>query len=206
MRCTNEQKEEWLRNGLRDDAPVAWVFEKVDLLHYKTADAVIDLLFENTPEHSALLKQLGGLKIINSVRDTLDETDGSFIRINGWTTFLKAHIVEASCLHEDLKKLGETVFSYFNKTVEWLPDAPGFVTPRVVSMIINEAYFALAEGVSTRAEIDVAMKLGTAYPYGPFEWSERIGLKNIAGLLQKLSTQQLRYTPAPMLVKEADVI
>ena len=198
------QREELLQNGVQVGAELIWVFEKVELANYKTADAIIDLQFANTTENIALLQQAGGLKIINSVLDTLSETDRSFVRINGWPTFLKAHCIEASCLHDDLKKEAENVFSIFHKTVEWLPDEPGFVVPRVVSMIINEAHFALAEGVSTRDEIDTAMKLGTAYPFGPFEWSERIGLKNIAVLLTKLSRQQPRYIPAPLLIQLAE--
>ena len=42
-------------------------------------------------------------------------------------------------------------------------------------MIINEAFLALQEGVSTKEEINTAMKLGTNYPLGPFEWVEKIG-------------------------------
>ena len=70
-------------------------------------------------------------------------------------------------------------------------------------MIINEAYFALEEGVSTKEEIDTAMKLGTNYPYGPFEWAKKIGLKNIFQLLDKLHKTNLRYEPAALLKKEA---
>jgi 3-hydroxybutyryl-CoA dehydrogenase len=84
-----------------------------------------------------------------------------------------------------------------------LPDEPGFITPRVISMIINEAYFALEEGVSTKEEINTAMKLGTAYPYGPFEWAERIGVRNILVLLNRLSKEKSQYKPAPLLVEEA---
>jgi 3-hydroxybutyryl-CoA dehydrogenase len=58
----------------------------------------------------------------------------------------------------------------------------------------------LGDEVSTKAAIDIAMKLGTNYPYGPFEWAEKIGLKNIFSLLQKLSLQDKRYQPAPALV------
>jgi 3-hydroxybutyryl-CoA dehydrogenase len=49
------------------------------------------------------------------------------------------------------------------------------------------------------------MKLGTAYPFGPFEWSEMIGLQNIVALLQQLSTRQPRYTPAPLLLQAAAI-
>lgn len=203
--CTEAQQEELTNAGVAEAAQVVWVFEKVDLLHYNTADVVVDLLYENNTVNNGLLRQLPGTKIINSVVDTLTETAPHFVRINGWPTFLKAPIIEAACGHEDLKKLTETAFAHFRKTVEWLPDEPGFVVPRVVSMIVNEAYFALEEGVSTRDEIDVAMQLGTAYPYGPFAWSEKIGLQNIAALLKKLSVQQPRYTPAPLLLQHAAI-
>jgi 3-hydroxybutyryl-CoA dehydrogenase len=205
VHCNEALKEELASKGLQQGVEVAWAFEKVALLRYKEADAVIDLLFENDQSHIELLQQFDGLKIINSVSHTLGETDTSFVRINGWATFLKAQVIEASAVHEDLKKLAESVFALFNKSLEWLPDVPGFVVPRVVSLIINEAHFALAEGVSTPADIDTAMKLGTAYPYGPFEWSEKIGLQNIVHLLLKLRIQNSRYAPAPLLLQRAAI-
>jgi 3-hydroxybutyryl-CoA dehydrogenase len=77
------------------------------------------------------------------------------------------------------------------------------VSGKIISMIVNEAYFALEDEVSTKEEIDIAMKSGTNYPYGPFEWSKKIGLNNIYTLLQKLSTTDKRYTPSSLLIKEA---
>ena len=70
-------------------------------------------------------------------------------------------------------------------------------------MIINETYFALDEKVSTQDAIDVAMTLGTNYPYGPFEWSKKIGLKNVYDLLSRLSEINKRYEPASLLKKQA---
>ena len=69
-------------------------------------------------------------------------------------------------------------------------------------MIINEAFFALEAGVSTMEEIDVAMKLGTNYPYGPFEWCKKIGLKKVYDLLEKLSKTDDRYTIAQAMKNE----
>jgi 3-hydroxybutyryl-CoA dehydrogenase len=69
----------------------------------------------------------------------------------------------------------------------------------VIAMIINEAYFALGDAISTPAEIDTAMKLGTNYPYGPFEWGEKIGLLQVYQLLAKLAEDNSRYTAAPAL-------
>ena len=69
-------------------------------------------------------------------------------------------------------------------------------------MIINEAYFALGEGVSTEDEIDLSMKLGTNYPYGPFEWCNKIGLKKVNDLMEKLSKTDNRYAIAPAMKNE----
>jgi 3-hydroxybutyryl-CoA dehydrogenase len=76
------------------------------------------------------------------------------------------------------------------------------VAAKIIAMIINEAYFALGENISTKNEIDVAMKLGTNYPYGPFEWSEKIGLKKIYALLKKLCEKDSRYNIAPAMENE----
>ena len=63
-------------------------------------------------------------------------------------------------------------------------------------MIINEAHFAFDEQLSSREEIDVAMKLGTGYPYGPFEWAEKIGIQQVKLLLNKMAEGNQKYMPA----------
>ena len=82
-------------------------------------------------------------------------------------------------------------------------DEPGLVSARIIAMIINEAWFAVGDEVSSREEIDTAMKLGTNYPFGPFEWATAIGAGNILELLNKLTVTDKRYQPAPLLIKEA---
>ena len=199
---TNEVlKEEWLAQGIQDAAEIEWLPEPMAV---ENADGYIDLLFHPAAERINKLKKLQpAIIIVNSVITTLNNLPEKCIRINGWPTFLKRTVVEASCSHEGLKKQAEKIFSFFNKKAEWVPDVPGFITPRVISMIINEAYFTLDEKVSSKKEIDIAMKLGTNYPYGPFEWSEKTGLKNIYELLSMLSITQARYKPAALLKKEA---
>ena len=93
--------------------------------------------------------------------------------------------------------------SELGKTIEWTPDIPGFISARILSAIINEAYFTLEEGVSSKEEIDMAMKLGTNYPSGPFEWGKKIGLNNILSLLNKMAEINSRYKPAALLEEEA---
>ena len=97
-----------------------------------------------------------------------------FVRINGWPGFLKRPVVEASSNSKTIKEKAEKIFNDLDKKTEWVPDEPGFITARIIAMIINEAWFALEEGISTKEEIDTAMKLGTNYPYGPFEWGSKL--------------------------------
>jgi len=69
-------------------------------------------------------------------------------------------------------------------------------------MIINEAWFAFGEKVSSKKDIDTAMKLGTNYPLGPFAWGEKIGLHKICRLLSVLAMENDRYQVAPLLLRE----
>lgn len=82
-----------------------------------------------------------------------------------------------------------------------VPDGPGLVFPRILCMIINEAAFALMEGVASAEDIDTAMKLGTNYPLGPLEWADRIGLDQVLAVLEGLQAEygDDRYRPAPLL-------
>lgn len=167
---------------------------------FQDMDACIDLLFENTEERVQWLKQLSiPVIVINSVTASLNEVQGDFVRINGWNTFLRRNIVEAACNNEFMKSKAEQLFSYLGRKTEWVPDIVGFITPRVIASVINEAFIALEEDVSTENEINTAMKLGTNYPFGPFEWGEKIGLRNIYSLLEALNREQTRYRPSPLL-------
>ena len=79
--------------------------------------------------------------------------------------------------------------------LEKIDDIVGFVVPRIVAMLANEAAFAVTEGVSSAAEIDEAMRLGTNYPFGPLEWADDIGLEVIQAILDALFNEykQERY-------------
>jgi len=136
--------------------------------------------------------------LINSVCRTLADmhAPGNVLRINGWKGFLSRQTWEIT---GQINESFEMIFAALGKKTASLPDLPGFVSPRVIAMIINEAYFALEEKLSTKADIDTAMKLGTNYPYGPFEWASIIGVAKIFELLERLSIHEKRYVPATLL-------
>jgi len=141
--------------------------------------------------------------LINSVSNTLKSAKhgANVIRLNGWNGFLKRTTWELAGENNDIIK---ELSSKLGVRFSFLPDEPGFVSARVLAMIINEAYFAKAENVSTENEINIALKLGTNYPKGPFEWSNEIGLSNVLNLLKTLSLVDARYTPCSLLEKEAN--
>ena len=196
-------KEELLFTGVSNGCTINWVKTVADVPG--NADAVIDLLFEeNGYDVSFLEKLLPKPVFINSINKSIAEIGYSFVRINGWPGFLNRSIAEVACDSNTDKKEAENIISMLNRKTEWVPDVKGFVSARVVSLIINEAYFVLDENVSTKSEIDIAMKLGTNYPLGPFEWSKKIGLKKIVALLNDLSKSEKRYRAANSLVAEAE--
>ena len=201
---TGELKDELLSHPVDENIQLIWITDPADLPAGHPADAMIDLLFENTTERINWLKGLQcPLIIINSVATALREINDNFIRINGWNTFLQRPVTEASIINTSLQLPFEQLFTSLHRKVEWTPDIPGFITARVVAGVINEAFFTLEEKVSTENEIDTAMKLGTNYPFGPFEWGKKIGLFNVYHLLNILSKEKTRYTPSLLLKQTA---
>lgn len=196
-------KKEWVARGFRDDAEIIWLPERSVV---PGAVAYIDLLFNNTREDKSNFEwppEEDVLVLVNDVLKTNEQLPQNFIRFNGWSTFSGSSITEAAAATDSWKNKTEVVLAACNSKVEWVADIPGFITARVVSMIINEAWYALQENVSSEAETDTAMKLGTNYPYGPFEWGQKIGLLHIYRLLNKLSAHNARYTPCSLLKKQA---
>ncbi len=78
----------------------------------------------------------------------------------------------------------------------------GFIFPRTIAPIINEAFYTLADGIASQEDIDRAMKFGVNYPKGPFEWVKGKETFFIALLSElKLKTGDTRYQIAPNLLK-----
>jgi len=201
--ASDDLKAELLQQGIKEPIEIEW-FTDIRKATTSNADACIDLLFAaNRDERIVMLEKMAApLVIINDVTGTNSVLPEKFVRINGWPGFLRRPVIEASSGSENNKKNTVEVFNCFNKKTEWVADVPGFITARIVSMIVNEAYFALEQQVSSKDEIDIAMKTGTNYPYGPFEWGKLIGIKNIYALLMELSRLDKRYQPSDLLKQE----
>lgn len=133
-----------------------------------------------------------------------DQFTATFFGFNGLPTFLNRPLIETSLLKSEDRKSLEIICEKLGTEFSLVDDRVGLVTPRIVCMIINEAYFTVQEGTATRQDIDMAMKLGTNYPYGPFEWCKRIGIRHVYEVLQAVQedTKDERYKICPMLKKE----
>ncbi|MGH2874264.1 MAG: 3-hydroxyacyl-CoA dehydrogenase family protein, partial [Solirubrobacteraceae bacterium] len=95
----------------------------------------------------------------------------------------------------------ERFFATLGRHTEWVGDAPGLVLGRIVYQLVNEAAFALGEGVGSARDIDAGMRLGLNYPRGVLEWADEIGLHHVLAALDGLSLDRGagRYRPAPSL-------
>ena len=89
------------------------------------------------------------------------------------------------------------------KTIVHASDAPGFIVNRVLMPMINEACFALGEGVATMRDIDTACQLGLNHPMGPLMLADFIGLDTCLDICRVLhsGTGDPKFRPAPLLVK-----
>lgn len=96
---------------------------------------------------------------------------------------------------EFVKRIGKTALD--------AEDAPGFIVNRILCPMINEAIFALGEGVGTVESIDAGMKLGANHPMGPLTLADFVGLDTLLAAMRVIQhgTGDSKYRPAPLLIK-----
>jgi 3-hydroxybutyryl-CoA dehydrogenase len=181
-----------------------FVGQEVTLLDAEQAFDVLpdDVLFDLRDEAWDLMRYqaYGGPVFLAAVVGTRMEHNApaNLIRINAWPGMLTRPAVEAVG-DPSIRPAAEAVLLSLGKTIAWVDDLVGMVSPRVITMIINEAGFAWEEGVSQKASIDVAMKLGTNYPLGPFEWGTMIGWHRLKQLQKALANEAGLYQPSQTL-------
>ena len=80
-------------------------------------------------------------------------------------------------------------------------DAPGLVLGRIVCQLVNEAAFAIGEGVGSADDVDAGLTLGLNHPRGPVAWGEAIGLDHVLATIDGLwaERREERYRAAPLL-------
>jgi 3-hydroxybutyryl-CoA dehydrogenase len=158
----------------------------------------------------------GTLLLSSSVTVTVSEQStwikhpGRLAGIAALPGFLGGGFVECSLsgLSGEGARQGVAAFvQSLGKEAAFVGDSVGMVLPRVVCCLANEAHFALMERVAASEEIDIAMKLGTNYPFGPFEWARKIGYGQVWAVMHALHQYfgEERYRPAPALRRAAEM-
>jgi len=99
--------------------------------------------------------------------------------------------------------LAEALAASLGKTAVRVNDFPGFISNRVLMPMINEAVYALMEGVASAEAVDSVMKLGMNHPMGPLELADFVGLDVCLGIMQVLHEgfHDSKYRPCPLLEK-----
>lgn len=108
-------------------------------------------------------------------------------------------IATTDAMFETSKEFAESL----GKTVAISKDFPGFLANRILIPMLNEAMYALYEGVGDIKSIDTTMKLGMAHPMGPFQLADLIGLDTCLAIMNVLHEgfADTKYRPCPLLVK-----
>jgi 3-hydroxybutyryl-CoA dehydrogenase len=181
-----------------------WIDTPGQWTEAQNTDVFFDFEFDMDRQRIDLLSSFQGTVFINSVAHTLASIDRSFVRFNGWPGFFAGRLLEVAARSDAKKKAAAKLFDELGWDHQWVPDIEGMISPRIIAMIINEAYFTFGDKISSKEEIDIAMKLGTNYPFGPFDWGRKIGLKNIHELLSALSKTDKLYSVSKTLLAELE--
>lgn len=177
------------------------------------SDLVIDFVLDDDPFQVEIYADKTNAKVfVNTAKVSLAELSNlanhnlkaKLFGFNGLPTFLNRSVLEASIENKTDEPLLAELCKALNTEYLLVDDRVGLVTPRIICMIINEAYYTTEEGTASREDIDLSMKLGTNYPYGPFEWCQKIGIKHVYELLEAVyeDTHDERYKICSLLKKE----
>jgi 3-hydroxybutyryl-CoA dehydrogenase len=181
-------------------------------------DFVIEAIVENLDAKETLFEQLGEIvkpeAILASNTSSISVT--ALAKASGRPErFLGVHFMNPVALMQLVEMIRglETTDATYQAAHAWVVslgktpivcrDYPGFISNRVLMPMINEAIFALYEGVADREAIDGIMKLGMNHPMGPLTLADFIGLDTCLAIMKVLyeGFADSKYRPCPLLVK-----
>lgn len=176
-------------------------------------DLLFDLSFDDDASGLAAYAALQNKPVLvcavkKSLAQLISPFDGDIrchlIGINALPTFINRSRSEVSFLNDAAAHTWQQVSEALGWEYDTVEDRPGMVTIKVIAMLINEACFTLEEQTAGMNDIDMAMKLGLNYPWGPFEWCDRIGIKDVYETLQAIAAASTddRYKICELLRKK----
>ena len=173
-------------------------------------DVIFDLNFDSHMDNLRYYVSLTGKPVfVSAVKAQLAKAAHTYgreigctlIGLNALPTFINRPLAEVSLLNKNDEHILQETMQQLNWDFKLVEDRVGMVTPRIVFMIINEACYTLQEGTANLKDIDTSMKLGTNYPFGPFEWADKVGVKHVYETLEAIytDTHDERYKICPLL-------
>lgn len=187
---------------LTDDAAFSHLAIEASVESIETKQAVIRVLDESLPPERLIVA--AALSTTTTHIAAWTAHPQRVIGFGALSPLKKSSLIELTApLQSDSTRLGKAqqFFTALGLETARVQDSVGLVLPRIVCSLVNEAAYALMEGVAQPRDIDTAMKLGTNYPRGPLEWGDVIGLDIVLAVLRGLFDEygDDHYRPAPLL-------
>jgi 3-hydroxybutyryl-CoA dehydrogenase len=200
------------------DAALARIEPQGDYEAFASADLIIEAATEREPVKRAIFAEVGKVMRDDAILATntssipitrLAQATPDPARFMGVHFFNPVPVMKPIELIRGLATSDATVAAVeafaqsLGKTVVHANDAPGFIVNRVLIPMLNEAIFALGEGVANVRDIDAAVSLGLNHPMGPLTLADFIGLDTCLEIARVLheGTGDPKFRPAPLLVK-----
>src|SRR5215217_7215151 len=192
-----------------------------DLASLSEADLVVEAITEDFAAKSELLRQLDPVVrpdvILASNTSSISITKLAAVTsrpdrfigmhfMNPVPVMKLVEVIRGGATSDETYRATRELAEAMGKTPVEVNDGPGFVSNRVLMPMINEAIFALYEGVGTADAIDLIMKLGMNHPMGPLQLADFIGLDVCLAILNVLydGFNDPKYRPCPLLKKYVD--
>lgn len=194
------------------------ITSSVDLKDAHDADIIIEAATENmdikqsifreldaiAPKHAILASNTSSLPIteIAAVTERPEQVIGMHF-MNPVPVMKLVEIIRGLATADEVYKAVEEMTVKLSKTPVEVNDFPGFISNRILLPMINEAIYALYEGVATKEAIDDVMKLGMNHPMGPLTLADFIGLDTCLYIMEILheGLGDSKYRPCPLLRK-----
>lgn len=215
----DKQLEKWGITAAEKKIILSRIQKVTDLSELVHCDMVIETITEDLdakkelfkqldhycPQHIILASNTSTLSLTELANET--ETPDRVIGMHFLYPVSKIDLVEIirglQTSDDTFTKTKTFIENTLSKKAVLVYESPGFVTSRLICVLINEALHTLSEGVASAEDIDAAMRIGYAFNMGPLEMADRFGLDSVLAALERMFREfgDLKYRPSFLLKK-----